>query len=157
MSRIRDGAEMSSVGVEGVEGILSHIVGAMRSKAGMASYVASVLIIVAMSTTIEHWTQTEIVRGKELASRGKFCDSRTAGVVSLYLEDYRNMYLRRSDVDAPSDPNTATQPRERGFLNDWHNSKLKFSILMYFRGHADLERPVSNISKLSVVFNLSPG
>ena len=37
MSRIRDGAEMSSVGVEGVDGIRSHIVGAMRSKPGMAS------------------------------------------------------------------------------------------------------------------------
>lgn len=37
MRRMRDGAEMSSVGVEGVDGMRSHIVGAMHSKPGMAS------------------------------------------------------------------------------------------------------------------------
>lgn len=46
MSRIKDGAEMSSVGVEGVDGMRSHIVGAMRSKPGIASCCVLVLPIV---------------------------------------------------------------------------------------------------------------
>ena len=46
MSRIRDGAEISTVGVEGVEGMRSHIVGVMSSKPGMASCATLLLIMV---------------------------------------------------------------------------------------------------------------
>lgn len=49
MSRMRDGADMSTVGVEGVEGMRSHIVGAMSSKPGMASCATLVLTIVEVS------------------------------------------------------------------------------------------------------------
>jgi hypothetical protein len=35
--RMRDGADMSSVGVDGVDGMRSHIVGAIGSKPGMIS------------------------------------------------------------------------------------------------------------------------
>lgn len=44
--RMRDGAEMSSEGVEGGEEARSHIVGAMSSKPGMASCGLLVLTIV---------------------------------------------------------------------------------------------------------------
>lgn len=46
MRRISDGAEISSVGVEGVEGIRSHTVGAISSKPGMTSCGVLVLTIV---------------------------------------------------------------------------------------------------------------
>ena len=49
MSRIRDGADISSVGVEGVEGMRSHIVGAMSSKPGLTSCDTLVLTIVTKS------------------------------------------------------------------------------------------------------------
>ncbi len=46
ISRIRDGAEPSSTGVDGAREARSHIVGNRRSKPGMASCGALVLTIV---------------------------------------------------------------------------------------------------------------
>ncbi len=45
--RIRDGTDISSAGVEGVEGVWSHIDGAIRSNPGMASCATVVSSIVA--------------------------------------------------------------------------------------------------------------
>jgi len=50
---------MSSVSVEGVEGIRSHIVGAMSSKPGTASCAMLVLAIVIGSRKVEDVMQNE--------------------------------------------------------------------------------------------------